>query len=155
MLKLLLLLSMLLFIAPTFAHDTTPECDLTPVQPAFDAATQDMTLDTLVTLKNEIAAAQAACSGLSFSSEEYGQLAVIGPIEIPAGIYRATATTDAYFILHVIIVDGDCDDGSLFNFTEGEGVDGAESVFRSETCSVLLETDNTDEPWTLQFELIR
>lgn len=157
---LLILLSISFSVS---AQDDSPasDCDLTTLSPLLDTAQDALAgddakaaLEALSVVRNAIAQAQAACSQLTFTSEEYGQIAVIGPVEIPAGVYRASVTTDGYFIADVTLLDGECDDRNLFNLTEGEASNKAEAVFKSEGCTVLIETDNTREPWTLIFSRI-
>jgi len=101
---------------------------------------------------------QANCSGLSFEDDKQ---VVIGPVTIPAGVYRAKATTAGYLIVHVDAIDGECGVGvrmstsSLFNLSDGAGKDGAEAVFVSKKCDVLITVENVSKPWQLAFELIR
>ncbi len=58
---------------------------------------------------------------------------VIGPIQIPAGVYRATATTAGFFIASVTATEGECGAGSsfllpgLFILSAGEATNGAEA----------------------------
>jgi hypothetical protein len=93
---------------------------------------------------------------LLFNSENDGMMAAIGYVAIPSGQYLVTATTDAYMIVQVLEISGTCDSGrgSLFNFSEGEGADGAEAVFESEDCVAVILVTNTREPWTLEFEAL-
>jgi len=82
---------------------------------------------------------------------------LIGPVRIPEGYYRTTATVeDRYFGVTLNVLEGACDDGSfgsrdrslLFNLIAEESPDGAEALVVSEGCSALLEVDAA-APWTL------
>lgn len=86
---------------------------------------------------------------------------VIGPVTIPAGTYRATATTAGFIIVHVDALSGECGEGtgrnlsiSLFSASRGQAVNGAEAVLTSRGCSALLSVSNVQQPWTLEFEKI-
>lgn len=153
---------------PTAAQDAPTGCDITSLQQniadlyaAFktvhegnptDAAKVLTFLDSAAIVINQV---RATCAGLSFSGDKQ---VVIGPVTIPAGIYRAKATTESYLIVHVDALDGECGVGtrmsssSLFNISDGQAVAGAEAVFKSENCSALITVENVFKPWTLTFE---
>lgn len=85
---------------------------------------------------------------------------VIGPVEIPAGIYRAIATTTGYLIEHVTALSGECGAGTnflsegVFSVSSGEANNGAETIFTSKGCSALIEVSNTQTEWKISFELV-
>jgi len=115
-----------------------------------------VTLALLDTLRAEISAYTVACTGLAFSSERDGMQPVIGPVVIPEGIYRVTATTASFMIAHITALQGECGDGySLFNVTQGNATNGVQAVFESAGCEALIEVSNTREAWTLEFEKLR
>lgn len=97
---------------------------------------------------------------LIFDSATYGLIAVIGPVEIPEGVYRAEAVTGGFIIVHINPVEGECGAGTsflttgLFSLSKGEATTGAEAIFTSRGCSVLMEVSNTQEAWTLSFEKV-
>ncbi len=101
----------------------------------------------------QIALAQAECSALTFDSATYGQEAVIGPVTIPAGVYRLIATAPEIFGVGFTVLSGECDDPFL-GYTGGEAAEGAQSVFESEGCDVLIETEHADT-WSIVFEKIQ
>jgi hypothetical protein len=104
----------------------------------------------------ELLALRAGCSGLSWNSDDEGMQPVIGPVEIPEGLYRLTATTEGYIIVQHEIIDGECDeDYALFAESDGDATDGAQRTFNSAGCEVLITIDNVTEPWTLAFEKLR
>ncbi len=80
---------------------------------------------------------------------------VIGPVEIPAGTYRATATTTGYMIVAVEPLDGTCGHiwTGLFNLSSGEASTGVQEVITFEECLAMIVIRNVWEPWTLEFEL--
>lgn len=86
-----------------------------------------------------------------------GEATVIGPLDIPEGVYRATATTSGFIIVTVTALEGECGEGSgfflspgLFNESQGQATNGAESVFTSKGCRALIEVSNTQTPWVLE-----
>jgi hypothetical protein len=115
-------------------------------------------VDILAAVSGQVSGLQATCNGLSFTDT---QPALLGPIEFPAGIYRAIATTDNFFIAQITVVEGECGQGSgrrlgesLFILSKDEATAGAESLFTSNGCTALIEISNVQSEWTLQFELL-
>lgn len=94
---------------------------------------------------------------LSFSGDAD---TVIGPIHIPAGTYRAVATTAGYLIVHVSAISGECGAGTrymtegLFSLSRDEAVGGAEAILTSKECNALLEISNVTDPWILKLEKV-
>lgn len=161
-LKALVVLLILVVSISITAQEETPEatCDYAPMIETLALAQSlleesDDPAQVLRSLKVDISLFEASCSALSFSSEIEGLQPVIGPVEIPEGVYRAIATTEAAMIVQVDAIEGECEGrgfGSLFNLSGGQGVDGAESLFISEGCTAFISISNTREPWTLVFE---
>jgi hypothetical protein len=85
---------------------------------------------------------------------------VIGPVEIPAGTYRAKMTTAKYITVSVTATSGECGAGTsflspgLFILLEGQATQGAEAVFTSKGCNALIEVSNVQAPWSLEFEKV-
>lgn len=86
---------------------------------------------------------------------------VIGPIRIPQGIYRATATTDKFISVILTVTDGECGSGSgsilgpgLFALSEGQATAGAEAVLTSHGCTALIAVSNVQSAWTLKFDKV-
>lgn len=70
----------------------------------------------------------------------------VGPLVIPAGVYRATLTAEDTFIMGLTKVDGSCPLVSLI-LTEGQATNGAEDVVSvRETCTAILDV-NAQGPW--------
>lgn len=114
------------------------------------------TLTILDALRTAVSEHTIACTGLTFTSDEYGLLPVIGPVTIPEGIYRVTATTAGFLIARLDLLSGECDTrGSLFSVSRGEANEGAQAVFNSSGCEVLISVYNVQEAWTLEFEKLR
>jgi len=91
---------------------------------------------------------------LSFNSDELGLQPVIGPLQIPSGIYILTATTEQFIIVEMQALRGECTSagfGSLFNVSSGRASDGAETLLISDDCEALFSVGNTRAPWTLEF----
>ncbi len=159
--------------SPTIAQDTSSEqskCDLPSLQKLIDTYIDTLgTLKTkketdptkitneLQTLANIANMQRAACDGLVFSGSK--QL-VIGPVTIPAGIYRAKATTSEAIIVDLTIVDGECGDRTtgehtgIFALSGGQAKDTAETLFTSKGCTALIEVSLVRADWQLAFERI-
>lgn len=93
---------------------------------------------------------------LSYSSEEQGLQAVITGVELPRGAYRVEATTDGFMSMEYEVVSGETCEGnspgaSLFNIFQGRASRGAQVLFVSSECELILQISNTREPWTLTF----
>lgn len=89
-----------------------------------------------------------------YYSEDVGRQPVIGPVYMNER-YRFTVTTDGFFIMEILELDGDC--GSqplLFNLTAGQASAGASAGFRATDCVGFIGISNTSEPWTLDIEVI-
>ncbi len=111
-------------------------------------------------IRDAASIAAAACSGLTFSSDAEGMMPVIGPVEIPEGIYRVTLVTEGFFIMKIDALDGECGEGSrmssgAFSVMQDTATNGAQIVVNSEGCEALLSISNVTQPWTLEFEKLR
>lgn len=166
--RLILGLSILMLIAIAgfvIAQDEAPA-------PACDAAAATEDLGALVSglteagdlsvalrgLQGRVSDYVIACGGLTFDSETAGMMPVVGPFDIPTGVYRVTAKTEGYMIAKIEGLEGECGDyniGSLFSISKGQASEGAQMVFNTESCRGLLTISNVTEPWTLTFELIQ
>lgn len=80
---------------------------------------------------------------------------VFGPVEIPAGLYRAVFTSTGFGAVKVRVIEGKCSGGIfgelLFNEVRGHADEGSEAIFESDGCRALIEVSNTTEPYTLDF----
>lgn len=113
-----------------------------------DAEAAFMLLQQLRVLLSENA---VNCTGLAFEGVDQ---AVIGPVRIPAGVYRLTFTTPGVGSIQVSAIDGECDEGRLLNVRRGQGTDGAKTAFVSEGCLAVIEANSIGATWSLQFELL-
>lgn len=150
--------------APNRMAQETPECDTTAalrsIVEAAMTATDDNALEVLTQIGDQIAQLKVMCSGLTFegSSDE-----VVGPLEFPEGIYRATLTTPGFASITVTVLDGECGGGSgsfltsvVFGAFRDDATNGMEAVFSSTGCEALIEISNlSDPPYLLEFELVR
>jgi hypothetical protein len=125
---------------------------------AIESGDLTSAVDALAASDERVGLMKAVCAGLVFEGTE-GE--VIGPIEIPEGIYRATVTTAGFIAAVLTPLEGECGQGSgsflsaaIANESKGDAVNGAESVVTSMGCTVLIEVSNVQEPWTLMFEKI-
>lgn len=125
-------------------------------QAAIAAGDLEGALAALATVKEQISAAEVACSGLTFSGESGS---VVGPVEMPEGVYKAVATTDGFMTVQVTALSGKCGAGNaqfmmpgLFIISKGQASSGAEALMFSEGCSALFEVGNVQSGWELRFE---
>ena len=151
----LMLLTGLVVLGQDTSLEGYTECDLMGLSAAIvasiETASDDETkLDTVLgEAASAISRVRAACAELSFAGNN---AKLIGPIELEPGYYRVRVTTDAFFIAEVEVMSGTCDDGLLFALSRGEATEGAEALFDSEGCTILVDTDNVSAPWSLVFE---
>jgi len=110
-------------------------------------------LGLLAALQPFVSEVMSLCGPLTWEGDSE---TLIGPVRIPEGYYRATVTTDGYFITKLTAIDGECSGSSsfmpLFNLSGEQASDGAEALVMSEGCSALLEISNISAPWTLVLE---
>ncbi len=163
--KYLFLVALILIITVNLQSVQTqidnPKCDLSRVGEqiaAFKLSGNDKTdLVALLQIRDAISQADVECSGWTFKGDPKSHK-VIGPIQLPDGVYKATATTKGYLTLDIKEINADCDAGSIFvaNVSEGEGTDGAEHIvsFRG-NCKIYLEPSSATASWTLTLEPLR
>lgn len=94
------------------------------------------------------------CHDLAF---EGAANAVLGPIDLPTGVYRVTFTTEGFGIADAEPLEGKCETDmfGLFNVSAGEAQTGAEAMLKAKDCRALIEITNIQKPWTLTIELIQ
>jgi len=141
-----LLVGTLIFAIPVVAQDSDPTCDIPAITAEFSERIGEAAdLETLQEVQSELASALAGCSGLAFTGTQ-GE--VIGPIEVPAGIYIIKLDDAA---VEFQTLDGDCDDPFM-----STGTGDNEGIFNSEGCLTLIDVELRDgDTWTIEFELIR
>ena len=148
-----------------WAQDDAPVCDAAATADMLAGLvealrTADSPIEAIGAVRDAATEAAAACSGLNFNSDDEGLMPVIGPVEIPEGLYRVTLTTEGYFIMHIDPLSGNCGEGRMFsgsayNLMAGDAKDGAQVVINSEGCEALFSISNVTKPWTLSFEKLR
>jgi hypothetical protein len=165
---LFLLVCMLLPAGVTSAQDGDElQCSDSDIYAAIDLAlaqleearSQDAStaLASIVGVRAMLAELDAQCLGLTFSGKGS---TVHGPVYVPQGIYRLSATTPGTaIILHGFVLEGECGDrpsDKLYILNEfGGGAVSAETVFRSKGCTLLFETSNVRQSYILVLEKIR
>jgi hypothetical protein len=123
-----------------------------------EAQGQDVTSQyaTIVDLRAALAEIDSACLGLDF---EGASNTASDPVFIPAGLYRATLTTDADANMDVdmIILDGACYpagknwETTLFDFVGG----GSQVMLASEGCTLIWQTEFVHAPYKVSFEKLQ
>lgn len=169
MYKFLLLLLALALLLPGTAGaqgDDELQCDDTDISTIIDTVLSQLqeaksqeastALASIVEIRRTLAELDARCLGLAFT----GTAATVhGPVYVPEGIFRTSVTTQDFFIMTGVVLEGECGDsyeGEFIVFNEfGGGEFTAETIFRSEGCSALLETSNIFAPYTVTFEKVR
>lgn len=88
---------------------------------------------------------------LIFTSEEEGLNVVVGPVDIPEGMYRLviTAANSTGFFFETI--QGECGEGNGRGGIFADGLPREEVLFRSEGCSLLIEVNSARGEWRLEF----
>lgn len=136
--------------SPTITETPTPTLTLTPTITPSPTVTPTATATNAPTLTPV---------PLIFSDTS---ASVVGPVTIEAGTYRVTFTTNGFGSVQLTVSSGECAPtsglgsltGLLFNMMSGDAASGAEALFKSEGCVVLMELSNITEAWTLKFEKI-
>ena len=127
--------------SPTITETSTPTLTLTP---------------SLTPTPTTAPTATATIAPLIFSGNE---ATVLGPMAIPAGLYRVTVTTNGYASVKLAVSSGECGSGTSFLnnlvllVARGQAANGAEAIFTSRGCVTLIEVSNVQGPWTLSFEI--
>ncbi len=164
----LFVLCITIAVVPVTAQDTASACNKDNVNLAIAAvakSAQDAqaatdpkaAVDLLASTSSKIAALQADCNGLLFSGKTNG---VIGPVELPEGIYKAITDTTGFLSATITAIDGDCHQGAgsfgspmLYMLTDKAS--NAESVISSTGCTALIEVSVVSAEWTLRIEKIK
>jgi hypothetical protein len=83
---------------------------------------------------------------ISFEGKTGGS--VLGPVDIPTGIYRMLLTGPGALSVTITTVSGSCGGSSI---AIGSDESKAEAVFKSTDCRALLQIGKTQTPWKLEF----
>ena len=153
-------------IPVTIAQDEGAVCDYAAVAEELaeivgGIAEADDPDAALLDLEKAVVAARIECGGMIFTSEEEGLQPVIGPVELPEGMYRATLTIDGMGVVELDVLDGSCGDSigmPVFMVLDmGGAPDGAQTVVESEGCEALISFSSVTfaHNWTLEFEKLR
>ncbi len=87
---------------------------------------------------------------ISFDGKQGG--VVLGPVDFPSGVYRASLTGVSVNI-QVEGVSGTCIGGTFIYVSSQGGT--VEEVFRSNNCRALIQVGQTDHEWKLEFKLVQ
>lgn len=85
---------------------------------------------------------------------------MIGPIELPEGIYKAVADTTGFLSATITAIDGDChqgagDFGSPMLYMLTDKASNAQTVINSKGCTALIEVTVVSAEWSLRIEKIK
>lgn len=75
---------------------------------------------------------------------------VVGPADVPAGVYKLTLTGTPGTAINISSVSGNCSD---YTFVAPDST-ASESVLRSDGCSILIEVSPNASAWTLVLQPI-
>jgi hypothetical protein len=165
---LIVLLTLITAVLPAYAQTPaiSPDCDIAGIVAEVQDRLNEIDIQDaesalleieLLTLRMDYL--KALCRGLVFEGTDAD---VLGPVEIPEGIYRVHALpTQGYFGVEVAVMRGECGEGQRANGTLlfNEAIDRdetppeLESLFVSTGCIALLIVD-ADAPYTITFESI-
>jgi len=108
-------------------------------------------LEAMVNARMAMSIQISYCGGLDLAGERDR---VFEPMYVPSGIYRVTAATEGSLRLTGAAIAGDCLDAiGLFNLRAGEGVDGAEQMFATDSgCALVWAAENVSAPFTVTWE---
>ncbi len=156
------------FALPATAQDAATACTKETVdlaiaavaksaQDAQAASDPKAAVDLLAEASAKITALQADCNGMSFSGSTNG---VIGPVELPKGIYKSIVDTTGFLSATITAVDGDChqgagDFGSPILYMLTDKASNAQAVINSKGCTALIEVTTVQAEWTLRIEKIK
>ncbi len=160
--------ALLIFPHAAHAQDSAPcTLDLAPIltlledaQTALAADDLPAALAILIEVRHELALIDTACSGLNLEGVPGDQ--IIGPVIVPEGVYKITATVDdpeGILEISAEVIDGECGGGtgsyldtnflSLF----AEGTTGT-YLFTSLECEVFWDI-RADSNFTLTWEKLK
>lgn len=112
--------------------------------------------DRLQQLANEANMLRIVCDNFSFSDTG---TKLLGPIQFPAGIYRAKLMTSSsgYISGQVTVAQGECGAGNSMSallFNAVGAANGIEALFISSGCTALIQLGLDESKWDLTFERI-
>lgn len=163
-------LLMLLFLVPGAANaQATPTCSAADLSPSFPDMLQALgdaqaqlsggdvaaVLTSLDLLKGQIEVARAKCAGLSFEGDGNQ---VVGPFDLPKGVYRVHGEFAGFAIVTLEQISGDCglaygDSSPILNTpTASGGV--TEAILRPAACRAALQLSTMGGKWSISFEAI-
>lgn len=163
--RLLLIAILFTLIVPPVSAQDEPECDTEAATLALETALENLDsaddpLAVITEARRELARIEAECLGLGPWEGDSDQ--VIGPIEIPEGIYRVEVETDGFFIMDITTLNGECGPTgfgtNVFNLFESDLAGSSEgrvsqATVQSEGCEAILEISNVAMgDYTLTFE---
>ncbi len=158
LIAIVLLASALVAPNPSVAQDK-PKCDPAAVIKMANAlksgGNSEADMTALIKLQTAISEANIACNGMKFSGNS---AKLIGPFDLPAGIYRVTVTTTSHFFAELKVLSGKCDTGHGFDtiLLVVVNIDGTkrsdEAILQSEGCNLVIKTSDILKPWQLTIE---
>lgn len=169
---ILLLITVFLPVAipPLSAQDAVYKCDLPTMAGEVDALIGALTklkssgetdpvkiADVIEQVAVTANILRGSCDNLVFKDKKQ---TVIGPVEVPKGLYRVKLETKSkgYIGVTMTVADGECGAGSygndtlLFNTSGDEFGGEGETIFKSNGCTILVEVKIEGSPWTVTFE---
>lgn len=165
--RTLALLMVVLSISVVLAQDeAVPMCPSDTVDEAsavledwaarLSEGTEDP-LSVIMEMRDTSAQFAATCTGLRFDSDTEGISPVIGPLVVPAGIYRVIIEGEERDVIGVeqTVLGEDCGRDRMI-VSKGSDLNISEAVHTVEAdCEILLEITYASKPWVLTFEKIR
>lgn len=164
----LFILAGLLFILMTLgisgqAQDTEQTCSdeqwtgfITPLTEMVSAfANADDPLTVLLEIDTAIQTMRAACTGGTWTSEEYGTSStVIGPITLDGTMYKATLISEKNASIRVTEMEGDCGFAALGAVSSDDTTESS-AIWKFEGCVAFFEVNGYGTPWTVTLQKIK
>lgn len=149
-------------VVPLSAQEDVVECDTGAIPSLMTEQIALMDADPVSALFEIF---QLAIQGIGdctdqnyhFTSEAQGQNSVIGPLEMSAGVYIVTLTTDGTATVSPTAIGDTCGFDiitTIFIAFGGEAAGGDQKVVTmDDSCGVLWEFSNMGSPWT--FDIVK
>lgn len=160
--RLILLMALALGLAmPAFLQDEG-DCNTASLQAAIQTQLHEIDNDPIAALEEIIHLALGRIFDCSSEPPAYsgrqGSQPVLGPLNLNEGFYIFTLITDGSARVEATSLEacGKDLDGTIFNISAGESIDGAENLVQAEAdCTTYLELSKISAAWTLSIKKVQ
>lgn len=122
---------------------------------AADIEAADDVAEAVRGLRLALAAHEAACAGLAWSSDDEGINAALGPVTLEAGTYIVNVDAGDFFMLQANLLSDGCGwDMELFLISHMRAVENARDVVQVDReCRLLLDV-SSQSAWSIFWERV-